>query len=385
MKHRKLLISLSTIIAIILSGVSGLALTSQSPSNRISLALSMAVVLLNFLAIPLFISGMKHFKIEFRNAYTRLCIGIGLLGLAQIQLPLVSLYDVSFWADFGLIGIPYLISIVLIFSSIKMLSSLLGIKSLWRSMPLALLTTVVVSLGVAFLPHLGGLTDELSYDLANAVIIWDSVFITFTTIVTYMIRQKIGLVYEKSMSWLFGAFATLSFAAWHYVVVRLVFTAGDWYFDYSIVVIPFIFAALDFVIAGYIFSSINVSAPKPTAQELIAKKLITELTPVQEAEVVLYMANLVSNPADIPDVIADVRAVTSKIQSSIGTQDDMKKLKELYNKLEDYLIHRDSLRVFSPDELRERISKKFNLSSSVQTTLWTHTANNMLGFIPPAI
>ena len=378
MKHRKIIILLSTIGALLLAGASGLALTHQTLPNRVSLAFSVAVVLLSILAIPLFLSGLEHFKVELRKAYVKLCIGIGLLGLAQIQLPLVSLYEVSFWADFGLIGIPYLVSIIFIFISIRSLSNLLDIKSIWRSWLLALSTTLVVSIIVAFLPHLGGLTDELSYDLANAVIIWDSVFITFTAILAYMIGRKIGVVYEKSMTWLFSAFAVLSFAAWHYVAVRLLFTAGDWYFDYSIVIVPFIFGALNFIIAGYTFGAINISAPRPSVQELIAKKLVAQLTPAQEVDVVMYMTNLVSNPADINSMIEKVRVVAQKIQSTENPQiDDMKKLAELYNELEEYLIHRDSLRLFTFEELRTRISKKFNLSSSVQTTLWTYTANEM--------
>jgi len=361
-----------TVAAFIFAALAGLALTDQTSIIRVSVAFSVAAVLLNLIAVPLFLGGLKHFNVELRQAYIILCVGIGLFGLAQMQLPLVNLYGLSFWVDSGALAVPYLVGVICIFWSMRSLSKLLAIKSLWRSVVLALLVTVIISLAASFLPHVEVVTDELTYNIAISLTIWNSVFITFAAILAFKIRQKIGAIYEKSMSWLLRALAILSFAGWHYIVVQLLFTVNDWYYDYSIAIIPFIMGAFSLVVAGFIFGSINLSAIAPSAQQLIATKLLTTLTLAQEFHIIMYMTNLVSNPEDISDIMDEVHLFSSKMLADPSlSPEDLKKVRGLYIKLEEYLLHCDPIRVFTQDELRARIAKRFSLSSSVQTNLWS--------------
>lgn len=374
-KQRTTIIWAGSVGALAISELSGLLLANQTAIVRVSMIFSVAAVLLNLIAIPLFLIGLKRFRIELRQAYITLCIGIGIFGLAQVQLPIVNLNESGFWVDSGAIAIPYLLGVLCIFWSMRMLSQLLAIKSLWSSGLLALLVTAVISLLAALLPHVHVTIDELSYDIALTLSIWNSVFITFAAILVFKVRRKIGLSYVNSMDWLFRSLAILSFAGWHYTAMQLVFTVGDWYYDYSIAILPFVAGAFTLMIAGFTFGAIDVqqrqgTSPSPLPDE-IAEKVPTVLSPSQELEVVLYVTNLVSNPTEIDTALNDVRLIVSRIQPGQDpSSEDQKMLDAIYAKLEDYLLRRDPLRVFTKDELRKRISKRFGLNSEVKTTLW---------------
>jgi hypothetical protein len=366
---------IGTICALLLGVAAGLILPHQSSVIKVSMIFSVAAVLLSLLAIPFFIIGMKNFKIELKHAYVILCIGIGVFGIAQIQLPIINIIEASIWVDSGGIAIPYLVGVICIFWSMRILSRLLAIKSAWRSISLAMLATVIISLGIALLPHVKVSSDELSYHIALALSIWNSVFITFAAVLAYKVRQKIGLSYTSAMTWLFWGLAVLSFAGWNYTLAQLITTSGYWYWDYSIPLLPFVAGSLILVIAGYTFDAINAvthtESPKsvPTAQPL--RRTTTILTPLQELDIVLYVANLVSNPTDIDIVLDDVRTITSRLQpGQAPTAEEQAKLDKVYKRLEEYLLHRDTLRVFTEDELRERIAKRFNLDGPIKTTLW---------------
>lgn len=71
--------------------------------------------------IPLFLSGTRQFKTGLQRAYIFLCLGIGVFGLAQIQLPLVSLFNWSFWINSGGLAVPYLLGVICIFYGIRAL------------------------------------------------------------------------------------------------------------------------------------------------------------------------------------------------------------------------------------------------------------------------
>ena len=387
MKQRSTIVWAGSIGSLVLGLISGLVLSDQTATFRVSMIFSVAAALLNIFAVPFFLIGLKRFKPELRQTYLILCVGIVVFGLAQVQLPLVNLYNATFWVDSGAIAIPYLIGVICIFWSMRSLSHLLGIKSLWRSGSLALLATVLISLAASFLPHVKVVIDEMSYHISLTLSIWNSVFITFAAILAFKIRQNIGLSYVNAMNWLFRALAVLSFAGWHYSIEQLLATVGNWYYDYSIAVIPFVAGALALVIAGFTFDlidttqdSVPVPPPTPASVPMPAPvpdvvpqplKSSTVLSPAQELEVILYVANLVSIPSDINALLERIRIITSKIQpGQVPSSEDQKALDLIYVKLEDYLLHRDPLRVFTQEELRSRIIKRFGLSSSVKTTLW---------------
>ncbi len=370
MKRYALIVWLS-LSGFIIGIISGLVLHNESLELRVTMALSVTAAVLNLMAIPFFLAGLKHFKAGLKRACITLCIGIGLFGLAQVQLPLVSLFEWGFWINSGGLAIPYLLGVVGIFWGIRSFTRLLAIKSLFDSPPLVLFATGIIAIAVALLPHITVATDELSYDIALALSVWNSVVITFAAILTFKLRQKIGATYTRSMTWLFGALAIISFAGWHYTIIQLTMTTGDWYYDYSFTIIPFVAGAYALMLAGYSFNSINNRLHEADDTEASTKNQKPIPTASLELEIVLYVASLVSNPTEVDIILDNVRLITARSQPGRALPaKDQQILARVYAQLEDYLLHKDPLRVFAIDDLRTSIAKRFTLNDRIQRLLW---------------
>ncbi len=353
--------------------ISALILGDADSVTRVTLGVSVSAALLNILAIPFFLSGLKNFKSGLKRACIVLCVGIGLFGLAQVQLPFISLFEWGFWINSGGIAIPYLLGVIGIFWGIRLFARLVSVKSLFGSPISAFIATIVISIGAATLPHIHTATDELAYDLALALSVCNSVVITFATVLTFKLRQKIGLAYTRSMTWLFAALAIIAFAGWHYTIIQLTMTTGDWYYDYSFTIIPFVAGAIALVLAGYSFNAINImletdSKTAPAKNQRKSKEIGSG--PL-ELEIVLYVAGLISNPTEVDVILDDVRLITAGSHPAQHlSSKDQQTLGKVYIQLEDYLVHKDALRIFTLDGLRSSIAKRFALNDRIRMLLW---------------
>ncbi len=352
-----------SVAGIILGGIGvGLLFAERGLAFQITIASSIVASLLNLLAIPFFLNGTRQFKAELKRAYIFLCFGIGAFGLAQVQLPLIGIFELGFWINSGGLAVPYLLGVIGIFLGMRAFARLLHIKTFWISPSVALAATIAISLAASLLPHVEVAENELSFQLALALSIWNSVFITFAAMAAFLIRVKIGEAYRHSMGWLCAALAVIAFAGWHYSIIQLTMTTGDWYYDYSLTIVPFVAGAFILLIAGHAFNTTDAFNEK-------GEQLDLQTPP--ELNVVLYAAGLASRPEDIDVTLDTVRRITSRWQPgealSVG---DKQALASVYRQIEDYLVHDDPLRTFSQDELRRGVMKRFKLNPNVQTLLW---------------
>lgn len=359
MHHSKTITYVGILAASLISLGAGLLYMDRGPILQVTLILSLMAALFNLLAIPFFLVGMGTFKSELQRAYIILSFGIGLFGLAQAQLPIVSLFNWGFWIDSGGIAVPYLLGVIGIFWGTRIFARLLSIKNFWTSPLFAIIASIVLTVVAFTIPHVKVISDEFSYHLALDLSVLNSIFITLAAISAFQIRNKIGSAYTVSMNWLFAALAAFSFAGWQYTLVQLTLTTGNWYYDYSFVIIPFIVGALLLIVSGNKLNAIGEtsSLPKTTSR-------------VSILDIVTYIASLASNPTDIDVVLDDVRNITSRIAPgqplSVG---DVKRLQSVYIRIESYLIGSDPLRVFTHDELETIISKQFRLSQNDLDTI----------------
>jgi len=370
MKRHTVLAWFGVIFALLVGGLSGLVL-HNTPDFKVTLAISIMAALLNILAVPFFLSGLKQFQIGLRRAYTVLCIGIVLFGIAQVQLPLENLLNWVFWVNSGGIAIPYLLGVLGIFWGMRMFARLFAIKGFWTSPITALLLTIGTSLVAAFLPHVTIETDETIFRLSVALAIANSIFITFATVLAYKIRNKIGALYKRSISWLASALVVLSFAGWHYVANLFLTKPGDWYYDYSITIVPFVVGAILLIVAGRIFDDVGSAFAEATRPEADLEQT-TVLTPALTLEIVLYVASLAANPADVDVLLDRVRYITSGLrQNEEPSATDQQTLMNTYAQLETYMSQaNDVLHTFSKKELHNRIIKQFRLDEASQQKLW---------------
>lgn len=77
-------------------------------------------------------------------------------------------------------------------------------------------------------------------------------------------------------------------------------------------------------------------------------------------DVVTYLASLATNPSDIDPMLDTVREVSSRLTpgQALSTNDEAK-LSKVYKDLELYLIEKDPIRKFTPEEVRRRVRAKF--------------------------
>lgn len=329
----------------------------------ITSALAVSTALLNLGAIPLFVAGLKGFKSELRHAYTLLCIGIALFGLAHVQLPVLSWFNWWLWADIGGVALPYLFAVVFIFAGTRQYAYLLNIKSRWTSWHWAIGSALMLAILATFLPHVKSEVPEYLFKASTALSIWDTAFMGFATVATWSIRKHISHMYVRSMTILFVAFLVITIAGLHYSTIILLLTEGNWYFDNSIVLIPFMLGALLLVWAGYVFNTIKADVRSVSSGLL-------------SVDVIVYMAELASNQCDIDIILDQLRGVTSRLRPGIQlSTEDTATLDGIYRQLENYLTTEEPLRIYTAEGLRQDIQHHFTLDP--QTEVWIHgPANN---------
>ncbi len=358
--NRRLFVAAGVALVLGIGVWSGLATKTYGPIIQVSMAISVVAALLNMLAVPFFLGGVRQFKAELQRAYLILCIGIGIFGFAQIQLPFITLFDWWGWINSGGIAVPYLVGVVCMLWGMRVFAALLRVKRFGTSPFAAFGLSVVLSLAAVLVPHVKIATDELTFHLSLAISIFDSVFVSFAAVIAFQIRRIIGATYIRSMSWLCAALVVVSVAGWQYVAVQLTLHTGDWYYDYTVMVAPFILGGLLLVAAGYAFSNINVWSGGRASQRSAL-----------ELDVVMYVAGLVSNPSEINLALEDVRRVTSHMTFGQALSDEGRAVMVgVYAKIELYLVENDPLRTFSREELRHRIAKEFELGDQPSLPLW---------------
>jgi hypothetical protein len=74
-------------------------------------------------------------------------------------------------------------------------------------------------------------------------------------------------------------------------------------------------------------------------------------------DMVTRTASLASNPDEIDPLLDDVRAITARLDAGqMPTSTDAHTLFTVYLKLESYLTNHETLRIFTPQQLRARLS-----------------------------
>jgi len=365
MKSARNTAAIALLACIMLSLLSVIFMTGHNLSFRVTFGISFLAFLVSITAIPYFLASLSHFKQALRHAYSILCYGIGLMGLAQIQLPITNYFNWLFWQDSGAIAVPYFVGIICIFIGVKRFAQIFSVRGLWTSLPWAFIISVVLSCGALFLPHVQQAdTDEVTFHVSLGITILDSVFATFAAITLAQVRQKIGPIYHQSMTWLYAGVIAFALGGWHYFFNQLAIAPGNWYYDFSISLLPFAAAGVCFVISGVAFNE--------------AETELTEMqnTPKQASErllldIVLYIASLASNPSDIDPILDEVRMVTSRLTPDQPLPaDDLERLAQTYSKLEGYLAAHDPLRAFTPQDLQNKVSQRFAVDPMTKILLW---------------
>lgn len=303
----------------------------------------------------LFLGALRQFKMRMQIAYTLLSIGFILFGIALVQLPIIGFLNLwnSWYANSGMIIVPFIFSTGLIYAGIREFARLEGLHGKLTSAPFVLSITV---LGVFVSFFAGHWFARYQYiegtDLYIAIVAWSAINITFAAILARKIVGRMGPLYYKAMRWLFIALLVLTASAWHEYAISFFTNNDSWYVAYGLSFVPFIIAGLLIMRAGYEFALIGTTLPVIPLHE--APSQIDTSYAASLNSIALLVSNIqVSRQftGQSTEVVQTEQLITSPQTPTTKANFVMR-----YRKLEHYLMHDEPLRTFERNELREKLS-----------------------------
>ena len=179
---------------------------------------------------------------------------------------------------------------------------------------------------------------------------------TFAALVMRKILKNIGESYKKAMRWLLAGLVILVIGGWHQYGVVFFFNNESWYTAYGVSFWPLIIGGLVFLRAGYAFNMLHIG---PSTRER-SMESIGEITDKDYVDSILAAAQLASQLKDIDPVLDELRQVTAIQKPGVPMSDESKqRLIVLYQQIEVYLLHKDPLRDFTLQQVRDQIRPAF--------------------------
>lgn len=332
----------------------------------IMVSLTCAQGVMTFGAAWFFLSGLKNFKPGLRKAYILLCIGVLAFGLSQAQLIPMAYLDIKWWVTNGFFTLPYMTSFIFFFLGVRQFAKVLGVKTKWTSWPLAALASFATAGVLVMIPHAPSPLASGQYATVVGFTTVVSVFFAFAAGAAFRLRREIGPLYTKALTWLAIGLSIGVIGGFHYVFVEMAVRI-DWYYAGNLTVLfMFISSALT-LYSGYAVREIN-----EISSSYVPKRVSPD--PLVFVEIVTYITNLVSRPTELDVALDDLRVVTSQLsptQSKLESTQEQKVIK-VYRKVEEYLVKKERLRIYTREDLRENITKKFKLTKQETNKLWAN-------------
>jgi hypothetical protein len=340
---------------------------------RTSTALAVGITTIG--ATVLFLARLSNFKTSLRKAYILLSAGLILYSLALLQLPIIGFFDqwgTLWWANSGLVVLPFVFATGMIYAGMRKFAQLLGIRSIVTSFWFV----VGVAIGAAILSYFAGhylavYRETIGTDGYAAITAWSTAYIFFAALLCRDILRRIGPSYKKPLKWLLIALIGLLVSGLHQYLIVFFMNNEMWYTAYGVQFVPFIISGLLFLRAGYVFNLLSIDTSTTTA----ALEQVTG--PAQDEDYTLSIvaiAQLASRREEIDSTLDDLRLVTANLQPGEKfSPEDKQELVVIYKKIEEYLLHNDPLRSFSLHELRNQVTPAFRVVLQNQAPLLNTT------------
>ncbi len=348
---------------------------------HLNLALSLAIVTLTAGASILFAMGYGAFTAKLRRAYIVMTVGLTLFGLAYLQLPVliaINQYHSVFY-DAGFVALPFLGSVMIVFTGTRMLAKLFEVKNIALHYWFVIAFILVLAVLVSFLPH-APVTDgtEIKFDITSGLAIWGFSFMGFATYHLLLIKRQASVAYTQGLAWLsIGTGLSTLFSGVFNTLSTFILGSANWEITALIVLAPSAVAGLCYLRSAYLFNQITQTADiqeRTVARNFFGQPINPSRRGGQEAssiDIVVYTANLVSNSHAVDPMLDRLRAITAQMQPGAGlTPADEDVLLQVYLGLEDYLLKQEPVRKFSQTSLRQDVAQKLRLTTEASKTFW---------------
>jgi hypothetical protein len=300
-------------------------------------------------AALLFLQSLGAFTTGLQRAYRKIAIGLVFLGIALLQGALFNVFNL--WlhplVTAGLPGVPFLLSGLVIYLGVRSFARLLDIKSVLMSFIAVIALTGICAIALALLPHQESVLKEIDFDLTNGLLVWVTVSSLVAAGIILKLKGQLSEVYHGALSWFFAGLVLTAMCFAIFITQELVGHHGQ-----SAAYIPlnflFILNGLIYMKAGYAFTRIEEGHYELPGHA------------VTSIDVVTYVGGLASNFQAIDPILDVVREISARQQpgESLSPQDEAA-LEQVYIKLEHYLVTTESLRKFTQQSLRQKVTNKF--------------------------
>lgn len=349
----------------------------DSTNFYVSLMPAVATPLLYIGGSVVLFMGFGAFTNKLRRPYVIISIGLTVWGLSYLLLPLLVITNqinnnyVLAVAALGSTG-----TALLTFIGIRMLAKLFTIEALAGKWWFVIVTILVVSALIAVAPHAPYDAPELESDTANVMIMLPNIFFLIGGYLVLLIKRRASVAFTNALAWLYlSMFFTAVLAFGGSTIASLALGSAGNHIVNAVAIFPSCVAAALFLRSAYSFNKITESADVEglsVARNFFGKPLKPRgQEDTTSVDIVTYVAGLASNPLEIDSLVDPVRRVTSNMQSGQKvSQADQQTLMDAYLKIEEYLVTKESLRVFTRDNLRQDIAQKLRLTAGSTGTFW---------------
>lgn len=313
----------------------------------------------------LLLTNLDVYKAKLRRAYIVMSLGVLVIGASTLQILIISLFNG--WTNTTLAGalssltlLLYLLSGVLLYLAVRSFARLIGVRHLLTRAWVVLPGAIILAALSSFLPHaqLPPGTPEIAYDAFAGIFVWSGSLMLFAGWLALSVRRHAGAHYSHAMKWLATALI-VSASLLLYGGVRILLGGNDNLILSVLSYILSIVSGLMWIRAGYAFALTKYyDEDMPLLRQLFGRSKTAEAQgPKTVIDMVIYTAGLVSNTSEVDPLLDDVRVVTAKLKPGEDlSPSDTKRLVDVYLKLEEYLVKKEAIRSFTPQELRSHLT-----------------------------
>lgn len=346
----------------------------------IDLTLSVAAVVLYAGGSITIFQGFGAFTSNLRKAYTIIFIGMTLWGIAYLQLPIIVAFNkINDSLFIAFTAVPFIVASLLTFTGTWMLAKLFNLKNWTMNWFLVLAVVIASVVLVVLVPHTPSISAETDFDAANALIIFASAFLVFGAYHVLLIKRQASVTFTDALAWLFLSILippTVGGVGSTVVVLIWPGPASDQPSLLLAIVSSFIAAGM-FLRSAYSFSQIVESKDVQgqfVARDFFGKPLHPKTNNrISSVDIVVYAATLVSTHTAIDNLLDPVRFITAKLQPNTPLPfppDTEETLRQVYLKIEQYLLTQETIRKFTKEGLRQDVAQKLLLTPQSTTTFW---------------
>lgn len=169
-----------------------------------SLSANVLTFLLHLGAAALFLMSLTVYKEKLRQAFVGIVSGVVLLAFGTLQLPIIDTLDAwnSAYVTNGIIGLPFLVSGLIIYFGASKFGQLVGIGGISANKFVVIPSSIVLTIATLYFPHVETPVGELNFDVGNFVLGWTTMLLIASAVVFFRASRKIGTHYTSAITWL---------------------------------------------------------------------------------------------------------------------------------------------------------------------------------------